>query len=165
MLQSLLQGTDFRTRLRTAVRHLQSSNGYCASRIVLLMIVHLFLGWRRLRDLDYYRTDPLVKRVVGLDRMPDVSTLSRRLTEFDGRSVDNIRGLLRGLVAERAISASPARLTLDFDGSVISTKARGIEGTAVGYNSNTADVSPSRGRAPSNYICSSRLTGASNSKW
>ncbi|HID66695.1 MAG TPA: IS1380 family transposase, partial [Roseibacterium sp.] len=72
---------------------------------------------------------------VGLDRMPNVSTLSRRLAEFDGRAVDNLRGLLRGLVAERAIAASPKRLTLDFDGSVISTKARGIEGTAVGYNS------------------------------
>ena len=135
MLQALLQETGLRSHLRLAVRHLQSSSGYCASRIVLLLIVHLFLGWRRLRDLDYYSADPLVKRVVGLDRMPNVSTLSRRLAQFDDRAVDNLRGLLRGLVAERAIAASPRRLTLDFDGSVISTKARGIEGTAVGYNS------------------------------
>lgn len=135
MLQALLRETDLRSRLRSAVTHLSSSTGYCASRIVLLLIVHLFIGWRRLRDLDYYRTDPLVKRVVGLDRMPDVSTVSRRLTEFDERSVTNLRGLLRGIVAERAIAASPRRLTMDFDGSVITTKARGIEGTAVGYNS------------------------------
>jgi hypothetical protein len=134
MLQALLRDADLRARLRATVRHLPSSGGYCASRILLLMIVHLFIGWRRLRDLDYYCADPLVKRVVGLERMPSVSTLSRRLTEFDGRAVDNIRGLLRSLVAERAIAASPRRLTLDFDGSVISTKARGIEGTAVGYN-------------------------------
>ncbi len=135
MLQALLHTTGFRLRLRAAVRHLQSSSGYCASRIVLVMIVHLFLGWRRLRDLDYYREDPLVKHVVGLERMPDVSTLSRRLAEFDDHAVDNLRGLLRDLVGERAITASRSRLTLDFDGSVISTKARGIEGTAVGYNS------------------------------
>jgi hypothetical protein len=135
MLQALLEDLGLRSCLRAAVRHLSSSCGYCASRITLLMIVHLFIGCRRLRDLDYYRTDPLVKRVVGLNRMPNVSTVSRRLTEFDQRSVDNLRGLLRGLVAQRAIAASPRRLTLDFDGSVISTKARGIEGTAVGYNS------------------------------
>lgn len=134
MLQALLQQMDIRSRLRDAVRHLPSSGGYCASRIVLIMVVHLFLGWRRLRDLDYYRNDPLVKHVVGLDRMPNVSTLSRRLTEFDDLSIENLRALLRGVVAERAIAASPGRLTLDFDGSVISTKARGIEGTAVGYN-------------------------------
>jgi hypothetical protein len=135
ILQALLRETRLRSRLRLAVRHLRSSGGYCASRIVLLLIVHLFIGWRRLRDLDYYSTDPLVKRVVGLDRMPNVSTVSRRLMDFDERAIDNLRGLLRGLVAERAIAASPRRLTLDFDGSVISTKARGIEGTAVGYNS------------------------------
>ena len=134
MLQVLLQQLGFRSRLRATVQHLPSSGGYCASRILLLMIVHLFIGWRRLRDLDYYCTDPLVKRVVGLDRMPNVSTVSRRLAEFDDRSVDGLRSLLRGLVAERAIAASPRRLTLDFDGSVISTKARGIEGTATGYN-------------------------------
>ena len=134
MLQALLQQTGFRSRLRATVRHLPSAGGYCASRILLLLIVHLFIGWRRLRDLDYYSADPLVKRVVGLDRMPNVSTVSRRLTEFDDRSVEGLRGLLRGIVAERAIAASPRRLTLDFDGSVISTKARGIEGTAVGYN-------------------------------
>ncbi len=135
MFQALLQATDLRARLRAAVRHLPSGGGYCPSRITLLMIVHLFIGWRRLRDVDYYRDDPLVKRVVGLERMPSVSTLSRRLTEFDEESVGNLRGLLRGIVAERAISASPRRLTVDFDGSVVSTKARGIEGTAVGYNS------------------------------
>jgi hypothetical protein len=134
LLQSLFGRLNLRSRLRAAVRHLPSSGGYCASRIVLLLVVHLALGWRRLRDLDYYRADPLVKRVVGLDRLPDVSTISRRLTEFDGRSIDNLRGLLREIVAKRAVAASPSRLTLDFDGSVISTKARGIEGTAVGYN-------------------------------
>jgi len=134
VLQALLQDLDVRARLRSAVRHLPTAGGYCASRIVLLLVVHLFLGWRRLRDLDYYRTDALVKRVVGLELMPNVSTVSRRLTEFDDRSVSKLRRLLREIVAERAVGASPRRLTLDFDGSVISTKARGIEGTAIGYN-------------------------------
>ena len=121
--------------LACARRFGPSSGAYCYSRIVLLLVVHLALGWRRLGDLDYYRADPLVKRVIGLERLADVSTLSRRLTESDGRSIDDLRGLLREIVAERAIAASPRRLTLDLDGSVIGTKARGIEGTAVGYNS------------------------------
>lgn len=108
ILQALFGRLDLRSRLRAAVRHLPSSGGYCASRIVLLLVVHLALGWRRLRDLDHYRADPLVKRVVGLERLPDVSTISRRLAEFDGRFVENLRGLLREIVAERAISASPA---------------------------------------------------------
>lgn len=47
MLQALLDKLELRSRLRAAVRHLPSSGGYCASRIALLMIVHLFIGWRR----------------------------------------------------------------------------------------------------------------------
>jgi len=134
LLQAVDQALGLRARLRSAVRHLSAGGAYCASRILLLLIVHTFLGWRRLRDLDYYREDPLVKRVLGLRRLPDVSTVSRRLAEFDDRSVSELRGLLRRLVADRACAASPRRLTLDFDGSVLSTKARRIEGTAIGYN-------------------------------
>ena len=134
LFQALDQGIGLRKRLRATVRHLSTSGAYSASRILLILIVHMFLGWRRLRDLDYYRDDPLVKRVVGLRRMPDVSTVSRRIREFDVRSVDQLRALLRELVSERACGSSPSRLTMDFDGSVVSTKARGIEGTAVGYN-------------------------------
>jgi hypothetical protein len=134
LLQGLDRALGLRARLQSAVRHLPTTGAYSASRILLLLIVHMFLGWRRLRDLDYYRGDPLVKRVVGLHRLPDVSTVSRRLGEFDVRSVGELRCQLRQLVGERARSASPSRLTLDFDGSVLSTKARRIEGTAVGYN-------------------------------
>lgn len=134
VFQAFFQRIDLRARLRATVRHLSSSIAYDYSRVVLLLIVHTLLGGRRLRDLDYYREDPLVLRVLGLRRLPDVSTVSRRLTRFDSTSVDKLRGLLRDVVGERACSASPARITLDFDGSVLSTKARRIEGTAIGYN-------------------------------
>jgi hypothetical protein len=134
VFQAFLQGINLKRRLRHCVRHLETATAYSCSRMLLLLIVHVLLGWRRLRDLDYYREDPLVLRVLGLRRLPDVSTVSRRLGQFDSTSVDNLRGLLRGIVGARACAASPARITLDFDGSVLSTKARGIEGTAVGYN-------------------------------
>ena len=32
--------------------------------VVLLLIVHLLLGFRRLREIDYYRDDPLVLRLL-----------------------------------------------------------------------------------------------------
>ena len=134
ILHALSNGLDLRRMLRECVRHLSSSAGYCASTMLLILITHSFLGWRRLRDLDYYRDDPLVKRFLGLDRVPDVSTLSRRLTQMDEAVVTNMRRLIRSLVLERVKVSSPARVTIDFDGSVISTKGRRVEGTAVGYN-------------------------------
>jgi hypothetical protein len=51
-----------------------------------------FAGCRRLRDLDYCREDPLLARVVGLMRLPDVATISRTLAEMDERSVTELRG-------------------------------------------------------------------------
>ena len=65
VFQAFLQSIDLRARLRASLRHLSSSAAYDFSRIVLLLIVHTLLGWRRLRDLDYYRDDPFVLRVLG----------------------------------------------------------------------------------------------------
>ena len=102
--------------------------------MVLLLIVHLLIGYRRLREIDYYRDDPMVKRLLGLNRIPDVATVSRALAHVDGESIEKIRQLCRGMVIERLRKIALYRLTLNFDGSVYGTQGRGIEGTAVGFN-------------------------------
>ena len=52
--------------------------------IVLLLIVHMLLGYRELRHLRYYQNDPLVCRLLGLKHLPDVATVSRALSTIDG---------------------------------------------------------------------------------
>jgi hypothetical protein len=101
--------------------------------LFLQLIVHLLLGYRELRESRYYQNDPLVKRLLGLKRLPDVATLSRMLKEADAKSVANLRQLLRDLLFERLVHLALPRITLDFDGSVPSTM-RHAEGTAVGLN-------------------------------
>ena len=59
--------------------------------IMLLLMVHLIIGHRRLRDVDYYRDDEMVKRVLGLKRLPDVSTISRSLGSADEQCVSKVR--------------------------------------------------------------------------
>jgi hypothetical protein len=100
---------------------------------VLILIVHLMLGFRRLRDIERYRDDPVVLRALGLRRMPNVSTVCRTLCRADGASVKNVRLLSREYVLSRLETERLSRVTMDFDGSVIST-GRFAEGTAVGYN-------------------------------
>jgi hypothetical protein len=134
ILQALSNALQLRKRLRECVRHLQGPTSYGASTLLLILITHSFLGWRRLRDLDYYRDDPLLKRFLGLHRVPNVSTLSRRLPLMDETVVTNMRAMNRLLVIDRVKASSPRCVTVDFDGSVISTKSRRTEGTAVGYN-------------------------------
>ena len=38
---------------------------YPKSTIVLLLVVHMLLGYRQLRYVHYYRDDPLVRRLLG----------------------------------------------------------------------------------------------------
>jgi len=75
-------------------------------------------------EIDYYRDDPMVKRLLGLNRIPDVATVSRALAHVDGESIEKIRQLCRGMVIERLRKIALYRLTLDFDGSVYGTQGR-----------------------------------------
>jgi hypothetical protein len=129
----LFSALELKDRLRGCFRRQARGKIFSRATLFLQLIVHLLLGFRELRDSRAYRDDPMVQRILGLRRLPDVSTLSRMLKEADAGSVANLRALLRELLFGRLKQLSPARLTLDFDGSVQSTRRR-AEGTAVGYN-------------------------------
>lgn len=133
IFQALFARLSLVAKLRDCFAHLARQGIYGPTKIILLLIVHLLLGFRRLRGLDYYRTDPLVARVVGLSQLPDVATLSRTLASYDDTCVANLQQLNRELVMDRLRKQRPRRITVDFDGSVQSTKGH-AEGTAVGFN-------------------------------
>ena len=132
--QPLMLGLQIKSRLFHCFRHLNLSRIFGHHIIMMLLIVHLLIGYRKLRDLDYYRDDPMVKRLLGLNQMPDVSTVSRALSSIDNLSIDRVREVCRHLVIERLTKSAIYRITLDFDGAVFSTQSRTTEGTAVGYN-------------------------------
>lgn len=133
IFQLLFRRIGLKERLKKCFDHLKVSPIFGRHLVVLLLIVHLLLGFRRLRELDYYRDDPLVLRLMGLRRLPDVSTVSRALCQMEKGEVEKVRELSRSLVIEGLKRESLARLTFDFDGSVQSTKGH-VEGTAVGFN-------------------------------
>jgi hypothetical protein len=132
--QPLLQNLKLKARLKKCFDHLKVSEIFGHHLIMMLLIFHLLLGFRKLRDLDYYQDDPLVKRLLGLKRLPDVSTVSRALRTIDPPAIEKVRQLGRDLVIARLQKLALFRLTLDFDGSVLWTCQRRAEGTAVGYN-------------------------------
>lgn len=133
LFQALFAALDLKARLRRCFAHLSKHAIFGLPVLVLLLVVHFLLGFRRLRGLDYYRDDPLVARVVGLRKLPDVATLSRGLKKADTQGVENMRALVRDLVLDRLEYEQFARITTDFDGSVQSTTGH-AEGTAVGFN-------------------------------
>ena len=133
IFQRLFEHLQLKDRLRGCFRHLGVSPIFGHANIVLLLIVHMLLGYRELRHLRYYQNDPLVCRLLGLKHLPDVATVSRTLATTDSKSVHDLQALLRSMVLDRVQALDLRRLTLDFDGSVIGT-SRCAEGTAVGFN-------------------------------
>ncbi len=129
----LFQKLGLKERLRQCFRHLHVSEIIGHHVIMMLLIIHILLGFRRLRDMDYYKDDPLVQRLLGMKRLPDVSTVCRALKSTDPKAIQKIRELNRQMVMERLKKTGLSRLTADFDGSVLST-SRKAEGTAVGFN-------------------------------
>ena len=133
VFQKLFAQLNLKERIRKACAHLGERNLYYPALIVQVLIVHLLLGFRKLRDVEFYEDDPLVKRVLGLKILPSVSTIGRTLKEFDERAVEAHHELNRTQVTGRLQMLGIRRVTLDFDGSVSSTK-RHAEGSAVGFN-------------------------------
>jgi len=135
IFQVLFGRIKLKQRLKKCFTHLKVSPIFGRHLVVLLLIVHLLLGFRRLREVDYYRDDPIVLRLMGLRRLPDVSTISRALSQMENDSIEKVRELSRTLVIDGLKREKLPRLTFDFDGSVQSTKGH-AEGTAVGFNKN-----------------------------
>src|SRR5207244_5246136 len=78
-------------------------------------------------------THPLSNRVCGFNILPDVSTISRALVDFDDRAIEAHHQLNREQVMDRVQREGLRRITVDFDGSVLSTRKH-AEGSAVGFN-------------------------------
>jgi len=133
VFQPLFRRLAFRKRLTRCFRHIDKQGIFGLGNIVCVLVVHILLGFRKLRELDYYRLDPMATRVCGLSALPDASTVSRNLRHADCAAVENLRDLLREMCIERLRKEGLARVTVDFDGSVQSTKGH-AEGTAVGFN-------------------------------
>ena len=133
IFQVLFGRINLKKRLKTCFNHLKVSPIFGRHLVVLLLIVHLLLGFRRLREVDYYCDDPIVLRLMGLRKLPDVSTISRALSQMEREGVEKVRELSRSLVIEGLKRERLSRLTFDYDGSVQSTKGH-AEGTAVGFN-------------------------------
>lgn len=103
-------------------------------RMFLLLVVVRILGFRHLRQLDAYRADPMLPRVLAIERLPDPSTVGRCFNQyFTDAAIGRVSRANRRAVIGDILATTAATLTLDFDGSVFRTRRR-AGGTAVGFN-------------------------------
>lgn len=133
LFQKLFSALNLKNRLAGCFKHLRVHPIYGFNNFVLFITVHVLLGFRKINDMKYYSHDPMVKRLVGVDRLPDPSRIARAFSGADENSMVKCRHLLKNLVIEQFLKHRIKSVTADFDGTVLST-TRHAENTAVGFN-------------------------------
>jgi len=108
-------------RLREAFRTVRFSGDYPWLNMIRLFLALLLVGGRRLHHVRFLTQDPLMQRFAGLTRIPDERTLSRWLRQINGHVLKGFACFNFKLVADRARQLRLRRLTIDVDGSVVST--------------------------------------------
>jgi hypothetical protein len=107
--------------LRRELTQTLPATDYGVVRVVFVILALLLSGGRRLRHLRYLAADPMVLRFCGLRQLPTARTVGRWLAAFRGRHLQRLQAV-NAHVAARAIRQSgQRRLTIDVDGSVVST--------------------------------------------
>ena len=100
---------------------------------ILTLIALYLVGGSRLRHIAYIGGDPLVQRLCELSTLPCDRTLSRWLKQFTNDSLQALVSLNSEIVFEKLKELELTTITLDFDGTVLSTGNK-VQWAFRGYN-------------------------------
>jgi hypothetical protein len=143
LFRQFLHGMRFSSRLRQHLRTCDPAGDFSSVSIVRLLIAMLVVGASRLRHVGYLAGDPLVQRFCGLRFLPGERTLSRWLSRCSASVRSALQALNADILSDTLDRLHLARLTVDVDGTVVSTGLQ-VERAFRGYN-------PHRRKVPSYY--------------
>ena len=134
---------QLRRRIKDSLKRRLPNTDFGVVPMTLLVLALIVTGGRRLRHLKHLQFDPVVARFCGLAQLPSDRSVARWLGQFDAVHVDALLKLNEEVSADVIRQLDLRRLTLDIDGSVVSTGLK-VEGARRGFN-------PHRRKVPSYY--------------
>ena len=114
---------NFTGRVQSVFSRYGLGGDYRAIDMILVIVGLILAGGRRLDHLNYLCDDPVVKRFCGLLRLPRERSVARWLKRFSHKSLRGLVEINSQIVCEAVTKEKLGRLTLDIDGSVITTGA------------------------------------------
>jgi hypothetical protein len=144
-----LRAIGFNERVRRACAGIPLRGDYPFVSVVRLLLAMVLLGARRLRHVRFLSRDPMVLRFSRLRSIPEERTLARWLGRFDRKSLQILGRVSQDLVFDAVRRLKLRTLTLDVDGTVVSTGLQ-AEWALRGFN-------PHRRKVPSYYPILSHL--------
>jgi hypothetical protein len=133
LLSRHLREIGFNNRLRKALSRIPLGGDYPFISVIRLLVAMLLVGARRLRHVRFLSRDPMVLRFCGLQTAPEERTLARWLGRFNRRSLKALATVSQDLVFDAIRRLKLRRLTLDIDGTVVSTGMQ-VERAFRGFN-------------------------------
>ncbi len=133
LLREYLRRSGFIDLLRGAVGSSFPTTDFGAVAMLLSLLGLILVGGRRVRHLQNEQGDPIMARFAGLSRLPAPRTVSYWLQCLRKDHVERLSKVNEDLVGALLRRTGRRRLTLDVDGSVISTGSK-VEGAFRGYN-------------------------------
>ena len=121
------------SRIRQAFASNRLSGDYSVVHLIMVFIALWLTGGRRLRHIPFIAEDPLVQRLCGLKALPSDRTVSRWLGQFTNDALQALVSLNSEIVTEKLKDMNLTRVTLDFDGTVLSCGDK-VKWAARGYN-------------------------------
>jgi hypothetical protein len=122
LVDHVLRLYRLQARLKDTFKQYHWGGDYHIGDILFVLVVMLLLGAERLQHIDYLRSDPLFCRVVRLTRIPHRTKISTALKQFASDSLKALIELNGELVIEKLQSLGLLEITIDLDGTVVSTK-------------------------------------------
>jgi len=138
-----LRTIDFAALVRRELTMALPASDFGVAGMVMTVVALLLSGGRRVRHLQYLTDDPIVLRLCGLRRLPTSRTVGRWLASFRARHLPALQRVIAELAARVIRQTGQRRLTIDVDGTVVSTGQR-VQWAQRGYN-------PHRRKVPSYY--------------
>ncbi len=121
LIRKYLSLIHLHRRVRSAFTRHGIGGDYSTADMILLIIALLLVGGSRLDHISHLSADPLVKRFCGLARLPDERSISRWLKRFTMQSMRALIEINSQIVAEAIEREGLGRLTIDVDGTVLTT--------------------------------------------
>jgi hypothetical protein len=109
-------------RIKASLKPYNFKGDYHIGDILYVLLITVFLGAERLRHLEYLKNDPLFCRIVRLTRIPHRTKISSALKQSTSDSLKALIELNSELVTERLDMLGLKEITIDLDGTVLSTK-------------------------------------------
>ena len=119
--------------LRSKASSRLPSSDYGNTSLCLLLLGLLISGARRIGQLRYLEHDPVIRRLTGLQQLPTPRSVTRWLSTMSASGVAALSRVNAEIAADELQALRLPTLTIDVDGSVVSTGLT-VERAERGYN-------------------------------